>query len=142
MRPAILVACLLGVACASTAPQREAAQLAEYQRVAGDPVEEFFFWDLRNGWQVLGTDHLVVWTTPWDAYLLRVRTPCTDLPFAQTIAVSSTGNRVHRGLDSVRTLNSIPCPIEEIRPVDYRRYLAAHAAASKSAGKLPYSDSR
>jgi hypothetical protein len=131
VRPAALIACLLCVACASTAPQRDEALLAEFQNFAGDPVQNFFFWDLRNGWQVLGREHLVVWTSPWDAFLLRVRTPCTDLPFAQNIAISSTGRWVRRGLDSVQVRNSIPCPIEEIRPVDYRKMLATHAEARR-----------
>jgi hypothetical protein len=41
----------------------------------------------------------------------------------------------------VRARDSIPCPIEEIRPVDYRNFLAAHAAA-KGEAQPPYTDSR
>jgi len=134
MRPTKLIACLLCavcVACASNAPQRDEALLAEFQRFAGDPVQNFFFWDLRNGWQVLGREHLVVWTSPWEAFLLRVRTPCTDLPFANRIGISSTGRWVRVRLDAVTVGNGIPCPIEEIRPVDYRRMLAEHREAAK-----------
>ena len=135
MRHAVLSIALLCAACASDAPKRDAALLAEYQKVAGNPVDDFFFWDLRNGWQVLGPEHLVVWTTPWDAYLLRVRKPCLDLQFAQTIAVTSTANTVHRGLDSIRVRDTVPCPIEEIRPVDYHKFLAFHFAT-----KPPHAD--
>ena len=51
-------------------------------------------------------------------FLLRVADFCNALQFARCIDVSSTGGTLSR-LESV-TFGHQRCPINEIRPVDYR----------------------
>ena len=81
----------------------------------------------------------MVFTTPGDAYLLKVWPPC-DLRFViNAIGLTSTSHTVHARLDSV-TVNSagtgpgpLRCPIDEIRKVDYKRMRADMRAQSAAA---------
>jgi hypothetical protein len=115
-------------ACSDFA-QREDAERARYHSYAGAPVDHFTWLGHYEGWQSLGKDELVVWTTPWDAYLIHVAPPCVDLPYANGIGVTSTARTVSAHFDFVLVRNqfgdraAIPwrCPIAEIRPVNYRR---------------------
>ena len=78
---------------------------------------------------------MAVFTTPFDAYLLKVQPPC-DLRFVfNTLALSTTNSTVYAHLDAV-LINSAGtgpgqwrCPIDEIRKVDYRRMSADRKAA-------------
>lgn len=115
-----LVAGLLA-ACATQSPrEREAEAYEVYRDFAGAPVTEFTYLGRYEGWKSLGKNVLAIQTNLNDAYLLRVQGPCSDLQFANTIALTSTGNTVRRGLDSVRTARET-CTITEIRPVDYAK---------------------
>ena len=134
IRLATVVGFVLLASCASTAHQTDQERLAQYAAYAGPPIQQFTWLGHFDGWEALGQTDLVVFTTPSDAYLLKVWPPC-DLRFAfdgrrdATIGVTSTGGTVSARLDSVierspavggRTV----CPISEIRRVDYRRMLA------------------
>jgi hypothetical protein len=106
-------------ACASQGPRERDAQAYElYRDFAGAPIDEFTYLGRYDGWRSLGKNVLAVQTTLSDAYLLTVQGPCSELQFADTIALTSTGNTVRRGLDSVRVGRDI-CTIREIRPVNY-----------------------
>jgi hypothetical protein len=112
-------------ACSSTVPRHEsdAQERARYASYAGEPQENFTWLGRYYSWDALGDNHLVLFTTPNDAYLITVQPPCTDLPFAQGIGLSSTGNTVHARLDSV-IVKGWRCPINEIRKVDYTKMRA------------------
>jgi hypothetical protein len=113
-----LVAGLLA-ACATQSPRERDAEAYElYRDFAGAPIAEFTYLGSYQGWKPLGKNVLAVQTSLKDAYLIKVQGPCSDLQFANTIALTSTGNTVRRGLDSVRTSRE-NCTIAEIRPVDY-----------------------
>ncbi|MBL0165290.1 MAG: hypothetical protein IPP82_17030 [Xanthomonadales bacterium] len=58
-----------------------------------------------------------------EAYLLTVDPPCQDLRWAQKIGVTSTANSVSKRFDSV-VVGKFKCRINEIRPIDYKKYLA------------------
>jgi nucleoid-associated protein YgaU len=143
LRAAALVAFLTVAACAST-PDKQAQALQAYRTYAGPPIKSFTWLGHFDSWQALGKDHLVVFTTPWDAYLLTVWAPC-DLRFViNRIGISSTSGTVYSGLDSVivngPSTGRWSCPISEIRKVDYQRMRAdakAQAAAAKAAGQAP-----
>src|SRR5262249_16591886 len=83
--------------------QREAAQRAEYEAYAGAPVDQFT-WLLGHydSWQPIGTNELVVWTTPFQAYLIKVAPPCENLQFADRIGLTSAGNTVSARFDFVK----------------------------------------
>jgi hypothetical protein len=118
-RNSLILAALALAACATQSPrERDAEAYSLYHDFAGAPVGEFTYLGRYQGWRSLGRNVLAVQTSLSDAYLLTVQGPCSDLQFAQTIALTSTGNTVRRGLDSVRTGRDI-CTITEIRPVDY-----------------------
>ncbi len=112
----IAVAVVLA-ACTTPGPrERQAARLAEFESVAGAPVERFHFWDLQR-WEVLGPYEIAVWTRVNEAWLIRVNRPCAGLEFAQTIGLSSNQNMVSTRFDAV-LFDRQRCNIREIRPVD------------------------
>ena len=129
-------------AAAATSPQQQA--LARYRAYAGPPIDRFTWLGRFYSFEQLGRDQLVVFTTPSDAYLLKVWSSC-DLRFViNAIGVTSTAGTVSAHLDSV-TIDSAPtgrmvCPIEEIRSIDYRRMTAdmrAKAQQSAAARQSP-----
>ena len=123
---ALLAAALC--ASASAAPPL-AEQRATYESYAGTPVEEFTWLRHYYSWYYLGRIEnqyeLAIWTTPFDAYLLKVSRPCETLPFVGAIKLSSTSKTVTRNVDFllVRGDGGPPwkCYIQEIRPLDTHR---------------------
>jgi hypothetical protein len=111
--------------------------LERYSAYAGPPIEQFSWLGRFYSWEPLGRDRLVVFTTPGDAYLLKVWPPC-DLRFViNAIGLTSTSHTVYARLDSV-TVNGagtgpLRCPIDEIRKVDYKRMRADMRAQSAAA---------
>jgi hypothetical protein len=118
-------------AAAANAPTGAPAQqqaLARYTAYAGPPIPSFTWLGRFDSWEPLGKDRLVVFTTPSDAYLLKVWPPC-DLRFVMNgIGLTSTSSTVYAHMDSVVVRSGpggpLKCPIDEIRKVDYRRLKA------------------
>jgi hypothetical protein len=112
-----------GAGTAAPATAQEQA-LARYSAYAGRPIKSFTWLGRFDSWEPLGKDHLLVYTRPNEAYLLKVSGPC-DVRFATgPIGITSTNYTVYAGLDSI-AVNSGPagrwqCPIDEIRPLDVR----------------------
>jgi len=100
--------------------QRQEAERNRYESYAGPPVESFTYLGRYDSWQPVGTNAVVVWTTPFQAYLIKVAPPCTNLEFAHRIALTSTGYTVSSRFDFVK-FGHWRCPIQEIRPIDYQR---------------------
>lgn len=120
-------------ACAGLGPRELAAlRLQEIERHAGAPVEDFHFWQME-GWEGLGPAAVVVWTRPNEAWLIRIKPPCSGLEFAQGIGLTSTNGRVHRRFDAV-LFEHQRCRIAEIRPVDGRALKIERRARAESAG--------
>lgn len=125
----ITLCVLVAAGCASPGAgprERELARLEEVEPHAGAPVQDFHFWRIDR-WEGLGPEALMLWTRPNEAWLIRVRLPCNGLEFAQTIALSSTHNRVYRAHDAV-LFEHQRCRIGEIRPVDGRALKQARRA--------------
>jgi hypothetical protein len=140
---AVLAGCASGPPPAPTNAELRAR--ARYFTYEGPPISQFTWLGHFYTWEPLGQDQLVVFTTPWDAYFLKVWSNC-DLRFAlnhrgdEDIGVTSTSGTVSSGLDSI--IENSPavghqrCPITEIRKIDYRRMMAdqrAQAQANKAA---------
>ena len=113
-------------AAASTAAPATTQEraLARYQGYAGKPVDSFTWLGRFDSWEPLGKDHLLVYTRPNEAYLLRVRGPC-DLRFTTgPVGITSANFTVYAGLDSIAVSTGVggpwQCPIDEIRPLDVR----------------------
>jgi Family of unknown function (DUF6491) len=100
--------------------QRDEAQRARYEAYAGPPVERFTWLGSYDSWQPIDTNELAVWTTPFQAYLIKVAPPCQDLQFVNRIGLTSTTSTVSARLDYVR-VSHWRCQIQEIRPLDYKR---------------------
>ena len=101
--------------------QRRDAQLARYEAYAGPPIEQFTYLGRYDSWQLMGTNELVIWTTPFQAYLIKVAPPCDNLEFVNRIGLTSTANTVSARFDFVKVGRQWRCPIQQIRPVDYQR---------------------
>ncbi len=96
-------------------------RLAEVDAIAGSPVNSFRFMRMSS-FEPIGLQHLLVFTTPHDAWLLRLDAPCRLLDFGPFMGITSHMHLVMAGVDSVRVRdNPIPCRIEQIRPVDALR---------------------
>lgn len=99
---------------------RQDAERARYEAYAGPPIPQFTWLGSYDSWASIGTNELVVWTSPFQAYLIKVAPPCENLEFANRIGLTSTANTVYARFDFVK-VSHWRCPIQEIRPVDYQR---------------------
>ncbi|HTV51413.1 MAG TPA: DUF6491 family protein [Steroidobacteraceae bacterium] len=138
--PAVLASC--------TAPpahqHADQALPARYAPYLGPPIGQFTWLGHFWNWEALGKDELLVFTTPNDAYFLKVWPTC-DLRFDlnrrgdEVIGVTSTSGVVSSGLDSViedsTVVGHMRCPISEIRKLDYRRMVADQRAQAQQKGK-------
>ena len=69
---------------------------------AGEPVDSFPVLTRLHDWQVIDERTVIVWANPWQPYLVTLAYPSHDLPFVQTIGVTSLGDRVYAHFDSLR----------------------------------------
>jgi hypothetical protein len=114
---------------------RETRQAALYQKYAGPPVDSFTYLGRYDSWTSLGNNQLVVWTTPSNAYLITVRPPCTELPWAQHIGLTQTAHTVTQRFDFV-LVGRDRCWIQSIQPINYvqmRHDLQQKSADAKAA---------
>lgn len=125
-----IFALLLATSASAQTPENLEKALNEYLPYAGEPVDRFQFWDLQR-WELVGDYKVVVWPRLNEAYLLTVDAPCQDLRWAQKIGVTSTANSVSRRFDSV-VVGQDKCRIKEIRPIDYKKYLADRKAGKQA----------
>jgi len=130
---ALILAAVLASACATTGGEsgslihRSDDRLAKYEPYIGEPVDGFtaFRYD---SWEPINRTQLVLRTTMNQAYLLTVDGTCTDLPFAQTIGVTTTGSQVTK-FDKV-LVRGDRCMIRQIQPIDVRQMRADQRAAA------------
>ena len=128
---ALLALLAATVASAQTREVQE-KRLAEYLPYAGQPVEKFQFWDLIR-YELVGEYKVIVWPRLNEAYLITVDAPCNDLEWAHSIGLTSSVHQVHQRFDFV-VAGKDKCRIKEIRPIDYKKYLADRKE-SKDSGK-------
>ena len=120
-------------ACTSTASylERQEAELARFEKHAGEPIERIKAFQGVDQWQALSPLKLVIWTGVSRAYLLTMRAPCSGLEFQKAIVVTSTNNIIDVHFDSVRFEQQV-CFLSEIRPVDYKALQQERRGARKS----------
>jgi Family of unknown function (DUF6491) len=126
-----------GAGSSATPATSQQRALAHYSAYAGPPVQSFNWLGRFDSWEPLGKDHLLVYTRPNEAYLLKVSGPC-DVNFATgPIGITSTNSTVYVGLDSIEVRTGVggtwQCVIDEIHPVDVRR-MRAEARAQGQQG--------
>ena len=116
---ALILAALLTSACATAGDALKRTRgeelLSRYEPYLGQPVDRFtaFRYD---SWQPISRNQLVLRTTFNDAYLLTLMGSCPDLPFANTVRLTSTGSSVST-YDKV-IVRGVQCPIKTIQPID------------------------
>lgn len=79
-----------------------------------------------SGWQAIDSQSLIVETGPSRFYLLILNHPMRDLNYAESIAISATGNRIEAKFDCVEAIGpqctggDIPAAINRIYRLDDR----------------------
>ena len=98
-----LALCLaLGATGPATAATKAPFPAAAAQTAPYESVDSFTLLTRPHSWQVVDEDTVIVWTTPWQPYLVELAYPSHDLPFVQTIGITSFGSRVYARFDAVR----------------------------------------
>ncbi len=123
---------LASTGCASTPAVRDAERLTLYRNHSGEPVNGFQYYGRFSSWTPLGDSAVAIWVGPSRAWLLDLYGPCSDLDFANAISLSSNTGRVSARFDSVRVhqrgMQTIPCRIKEIRPLNVKALRADEKA--------------
>jgi hypothetical protein len=134
--PATLVISALLAACSSSGIPKhddpQSQQRDRYASYAGPPQDSFTWLGRYDSWQSIGNNQLVIYTTPFDAYLITVASPCNDLPWVNTIGITSTTSTVSARFDSIKVKRTL-CQITEIRKVDINKMKADMRAESEKA---------
>ena len=120
--------------CAAHVQLRRENALAQYQRYAGPPIEQFHAYRFSS-WEVVGDAQVVIWTEFRDAYLLTLWKPCPELGFTNYLAVTTTVGSVSR-FEKILIEHHTECMIDEIRRINtdqMRKDRAAEKAQQKSA---------
>lgn len=101
------------------AQTREAQEqsLAKYLDGTGSPIDKFTFYKLQK-WELVGDYRVVVWVRVNEAYLLTVENPCVELPWTQSIALTSSARQVRVRFDYVLVEKGRRCQITEIQPLN------------------------
>lgn len=131
---------LSGIAAADSPSQRDAANLARYERFASPPQDSVHYFRLDRfqylGPDAKGDDVVAVWTGVNQVYLLTVESPCLRLEFANAIGLTSTAGNLNARMDSIKYDHGRQCRIETIRKVDYK------AMKSEKASEVDYPTGR
>ena len=114
-----------------------ADRLAAFEKFAAAPVSTFRY-ERLTGFETLADNTIAVWTRVNEVYLIKVRPPCPQFDYAQTIGINgSQANVVSARFDAVQ-FDGDRCMIESIRPVDYKAMRAAermpHDSTQSSSG--------
>ncbi len=115
---AIIAVTLALLASPALAQTREAQEqrLAKYLDGAAAPVDKFTFYKLQK-WELVGDNRVVVWVRVNEAYLLTVENQCVELPWTNSIALTSSARQVRVRFDYVLVEKGRRCQITEIQPL-------------------------
>ena len=124
----VTLACAF-TACTSAPPARDDARLAkadakprpsadDYRRYARGNVQAFNSSNVTD-WDAPDPQHVVVWTSPAEAYLLTLIGACFGLESASTILISADGGVVRPGAAAVM-VGAERCRIQFVEKLDAR----------------------
>lgn len=135
---AALAAAVSMVAIADSPRQRDAENLALFQRFASPPQESMHYFRTDGfdylGKDAQGQDALAFWTGVNQVWLLTLQSPCNNLDLANAIGLTSTSGDVNARMDYVKYGHGRRCKIETIQKVDYKALRAAKVNAQPSGG--------
>lgn len=124
---ALLATTALMAGCAGgTAISRSEQALEKYEPYIGEPIRGFTAFRI-DSWQTVDRDHLILWTSMNDAWLITIGGSCPDLMFTDRIRVTSTGSQVST-FDKV-IVRGDTCLIDTIQPINVRQMKADREAA-------------
>ncbi len=114
-----VAAAVLLASCSQTIPitKRQAVRLERYEAYAGKPISQFTRLTHYHRWTALAPHKLAFWTNINTVYLITVYKPCTNLLFANGIAVTSHAGVVQAHFDFVDA-RGFHCMIDTIQPID------------------------
>ena len=98
----------VGTLGSSSIASARAAKGSEEQVSQTDPgagleeVDSFTMLTQPYSFHPVDKDTVIVWTTPFQPYLVELSFPSNDLKFAHAIGVTSFGSRVYAKFDSVQ----------------------------------------
>jgi hypothetical protein len=107
----LLVASVLTLGLAAAAQATEQADVSTANGY--EPVDHITALTRLYSFHVIDNDSLIVWRTPFDPYLIELRFPAHDLPFAWGIGITSTASRIDARFDSVQ-VRGMRYPIRQI----------------------------
>jgi hypothetical protein len=81
-----------------------------------------------DGWRPVGRDAIILWPTPFEAYLLKLDRPAVDLPFVERVGLTQTGNQLYARFDSV-IVRGRPYRIASIHPISREAARTLRSAA-------------
>jgi len=135
---ATLVAGVSLAAFPQSPKQRDAENLARFQRYASPPQESMHYFRIDKfqylGRNAQGEDAIALWTGVNRVYLLALESPCINLEYANAIALTSTSGNVNARMDYVKYDHGRQCRIETIQNVDYKAVRAGMKSAQPAEG--------
>lgn len=110
----LIAALLLGLASAAYANATDSlnASTANYEHVG-----QIRYLGSLNGWRRIDDSSLIVWTSPFQPYLVELSRKSRDLKFANGLAITSSGGQIAEKFDSV-IVDGIRYPIRAIYKLD------------------------
>lgn len=129
---AALVFSLPVAASAADAPANKAEKRLELLRAnAGEPVKTVKFLRPMHGFEVVGPHNVLVWETPFKAWLLDLRESpaCQKLENEWTVAFETMYDTLNTANGYIVGDHGIRCRIDGIREVDVKAWRAAEREA-------------
>lgn len=115
----VVAAALLALGAAGAGNVASARAANEGNTSAGDQtpayeqVDSFVMWNHPYSWSPVDDRSVVLWPTPFEAYLVRIAYPSLDLRYVQHIGVTSSTSRVYAKFDALQ-IRGFRYPIESI----------------------------
>lgn len=102
-------------------------RLQQFERFAKAPIDQFTYFKLIS-FETLDDNTVAIWTGVNRVYLIKVREPCPNFNFADTLSLdNSQANVFSQRFDTIH-FGHDRCMVASIRPVDYRAMRAAESA--------------
>jgi uncharacterized protein DUF6491 len=83
------------------------------QAPAYEQVDSFVMWNHPYSWSPIDDQTVVLWPTPFEAYLVRITYPSHDMRFVQHIGVTQSTSRVYAKFDALQ-IRGFRYPIDSI----------------------------
>jgi hypothetical protein len=86
---------------------------ASDQTPAYEQVDSFVMWNHPYSWSPVDDRSVVLWPTPFEAYLVRIAYPSHDIRYVQHIGVTQSTARVYAKFDALQ-IRGFRYPIDSI----------------------------